>query len=264
MTPVRRLEAALAAPVAAGRPGLVAYLTAGWPDRSSFPDLLRAVSQVADAVELGVPFSDPMADGPTIQRTSAEALKNGVTLDWTLDLLADMSPAPACPILLMSYLNPLLCWGLDGLAKRAVAAGVSGMIIPDLPIEECAPVQDALAEAGLGMVQMVTPVTPPARRARLCQAARGFVYAVTVTGITGGEAALPEALTTALSQMRVEATAPVYAGFGIRRAAQVARLAPHVDGVIVGTALLDCIAAGEDPAAFLTSLRTTPNPEVSP
>jgi len=260
MSPVTRLEDALRAPAEAGRPALVAYLTAGWPDREGFADLLRAVAEVADAVEIGVPFSDPMADGPTIQRTSREALEQGVTLDWIFDLLTEMDPRPAAPLLLMSYLNPLLCRGLDALAQRAQMAGVSAMIVPDLPLEECTPLQDALEPAGLGLVQMVTPVTPTDRRARLCDAARGFVYAVTVTGITGGEAALPPDLGAALAAMRLEAKAPVMAGFGIRQAAQVAQLAPHVDGVIVGTALLDCIAAGDDPAAFLRSLRSGPNP----
>jgi len=251
--PIERLEAALRD--TGDRVALVAYLTAGWPSRETFPDLLRAVAAEVDAVELGIPFSDPMADGPTIQRTSREALEAGVTLDWILDMVAGLQPRPAAPLLLMSYLNPLLSMGLGTLGERAAAAGVSALIIPDLPLEESGPVQSALEGPGLGLVQLVTPVTPPDRRDRIAQAARGFVYAVTATGITGGTAQLPDDLQTALAATRSAAKVPVLAGFGIRQADQVARLAPFTDGVIVGTALLDCIAAGEDPVAFLRALR---------
>ena len=256
MKPVERLEAALRRP--GDEPALVAYLTAGWPSPAAFPDLLRAVAAEVDAVELGIPFTDPMADGPTIQRTSREALSQGVTLDWVLQMVADLSPRPSTPLLLMSYLNPLLSMGLPQLCDRAAAAGVSGLIIPDLPLEESGPVQSAATDAGLGLVQLVTPVTPPARRDRLAQSARGFVYAVTATGITGGTAALPDDLQHALAATRASAQVPVMAGFGIRDAGQVARIAPHADGVIVGTALLDCIAADDDPVAFLRSLRERP------
>ena len=253
MTPIDFLEQTLRQ--TGERPALVAYLTAGWPSPAAFPDLLRTVANEVDAVELGVPFSDPMADGPTIQRTSHEALQAGVTLDWILDMVANLNPRPSTPLLLMSYLNPLLSLGLDTVAQRAGEAGISGLIVPDLPLEESAPVQVAVEAAGLGLIQLVTPVTPPDRRVRLCEAARGFVYAVTATGITGGTAALPADLQDALEATRAAASVPVLAGFGIRHPAQVARISPHADGVIVGTALLDCIAAGEDPAAFLRRLR---------
>ncbi len=256
MKPIERLEGVLRD--TGERPALVAYLTAGWPSREAFPDLLRAVAAEVDAVELGVPFSDPMADGPTIQRTSREALEAGVSLDWILDMVMALRPRLDTPLLLMSYLNPLLSPGLEALAVRAASAGVSGLVIPDLPLEESAPVQAALSEAGMGLVQLVTPVTPPERRDRICAEARGFVYAVTATGITGGTAALPDGLQATLSATRAAARVPVLAGFGIRHADQVARLARHADGVIVGTALLDCIAAGKDPAQFLRALRPEP------
>jgi tryptophan synthase alpha chain len=253
MRPIEQLESTLRA--SGDRPALVAYLTAGWPSMATFPDLLRAVAEQVDAVELGIPFSDPMADGPTIQRTSKQALEAGVTLEWILQMVAALDPRPAAPILFMSYLNPLISFGLQPLARRAAAAGVCGFIIPDLPLEECEPVRTALEDVGLGLVQLVTPVTPPERRDRIAAAASGFVYAVTATGITGGEAELPDDLQAALCATRAAAKVPVLAGFGIRSADQVARLAPHADGVIVGTALLDCIAAGNDPVAFLRALR---------
>ncbi len=253
MRPIDRLEIALAS--TGERPALVAYLTAGWPSMEAFPDLLRQVAAEVDAVELGVPFSDPMADGPTIQRTSREALEAGVSLDWILQMVSSLDPGLDTPLLLMSYLNPLLSPGLSELAGRAAGAGITALIIPDLPLEESGPVQDAVMSAGMGLVQLVTPVTPPDRRERICAAARGFVYAVTATGITGGTASLPTDLQSMLQATRAASSGSVLAGFGIRHSEQVERLAPHTDGVIVGTALLDCIAAGEDPGAFLRALR---------
>ena len=252
MSPVEQLEHALRHPK--GSTALVAYLTGGWPDREHFADLLRSVADVADAVEIGVPFSDPMADGPTIQLTSQEALANGVSLKWILDTVRTMEPRPSAPILLMGYLNPFLAFGLDRLGEAAVDSGISGFIVPDLPLDESDEVRTILDSHGLGLVQLVTPVTTPARRDALCQAARGFVYAVTVTGITGGDVGVPDGLAASLSAIRERASAPVMAGFGIRRADQVTELSAHADGVIVGSALLDCIRAGEDPASFLRSL----------
>ncbi len=233
---------------------LVAYLTGGWPDREGFADLLRSVCSIADAVEIGVPFSDPMADGPTIQKTSQEALKQGVTLSWILDTLLEMNPKPSAPILLMGYLNPFLAFGLERLAEVASAAGVSAFIVPDLPFEESESFRVLMASHGMGVVQLVTPVTPPERRQRLASASRGFVYAVTVTGITGGDVGGSDGLTSTLKDLRLSSPVPVMAGFGIRRPDHVSSLAPHVDGVIVGSALLDCIRNGEDPVAYLSTL----------
>lgn len=252
MNPVERLEHALRHPKS--KTALVAYLTGGWPDRNQFCDLLRSVASVADAVEIGVPFSDPMADGPTIQKTSQEALKQGVTLAWILETLTTMEPKPEAPILLMGYLNPFLAFELPRLAEAAEAAGVSGFIVPDLPFEEAETFRSLMAQRGMGLVQLVTPVTPPDRRRRLTEASRGFVYAVTVTGITGGDVAAGEQVADTLMDLRDSSTVPVMAGFGIRRPDQVSVLAPIVDGVIVGSALLDCIREGRDPVPFLSTL----------
>ena len=252
MNAVTVLEQALRTPKR--KSALVAYLTGGWPTREGFTSLLREVAEVADAVEIGVPFSDPMADGPTIQKTSQEALEQGVTLEWILDTIAHMSPPPAAPLLLMGYINPFLAFGLERLAEVAKAAGVSGFIVPDLPLDEAHEFRTVLESRGLGLVQLVTPVTTVERRGALCEAASGFVYAVTVTGITGGDVGVPEGLADALRNIRSEARAPVMAGFGIRRPEQVEALSAHADGVIVGTALLDCIREGNNPAAYLRSL----------
>ncbi len=261
MNAIESLESSLRTPK--GNTALVAYLTGGWPSRDGFVDLLRDVASVADVVEIGVPFSDPMADGPTIQRTSQEALSQGVTLEWILSTLATMSPRPAAPLLLMGYLNPFLAYGIDRLAQAAQRSGVAGFIVPDLPLDESDDFRNKIEAHGLGLVQLVTPVTTPERRDALCDAARGFVYAVTVTGITGGDVGIPDGLATALGQIRARAHAPVMAGFGIRRPEQVTALSAHADGVIVGSALLDCIRAGEDPAAYLRTLSSAGEEERS-
>lgn len=249
-SPVDCLEARLHA---AEGGAIVAYLTAGLPSLDGFADTLLRVAEVADAVEVGVPFSDPMADGPTIQAASRRALDHGVTLSWILDVLSSIEPS--APILLMSYLNPLLAYGLDGLAADARAAGVAAFIVPDLPLEEAGPLQKALDAQGLGLVQMITPVTPPTRRRKLREASRGFTYAVTVNGVTGGEAGLSGALRAHLEEAKSEGTAPLLAGFGIRRREQVQILSGVTDGVIIGSALLECLDGGGDPAEWLRRMR---------
>jgi tryptophan synthase alpha chain len=255
-----RIGAAIQAAVAKGRPALVGYLTAGFPTRRQFQENLAAVAGGCDVVEIGVPFSDPMADGTTIQRASFAALADGVTLPWILDELKSIEPPNTAPILLMSYLNPLLAFGLEQLPRAAARAGVTGFIVPDLPFEESAELRRALEAEGLALVQMVTPVTPFERLRLLCREAKGFVYAVTMTGTTGKSADgkfadVPLEVLDYMDRVKQLATVPVCAGFGIRSARQVARLAPHVDGVVVGSALVETLERGEDVAAFLKSLR---------
>ena len=237
------------------RPALVAYITAGFPEPSEFSSVLKSVAGAADAVEIGVPFSDPMADGVTIQRSSERAIEKGVSLTWILDELARRDFELTAPVLLMSYLNPLLAFGYEALARRAAEVGVAGFIVPDLPYEERAPLAAALDPHGLALVQMVTPATPPERLQRLCAASQGFVYAVTRTGVTG-DAALPPGTAQYLAAVKAASPLPVCAGFGVRRADQVALLGAHADGVIVGSALVEVLERGADPAVFLRSLRT--------
>ena len=194
-----------------------------------------------------------MADGVTIQRSSRAAIQAGVTLQWILDQLSTAGKMPA-PVVLMSYLNPMLALGLDRLPALAARAGVSGFIIPDLSLEESGETRIALEEKGLGLVQLVTPVTPDARLEALCKASRGFVYAVTVAGITGGEQGLPDSVTAYLDRVRQFTDLPVCAGFGVRGPAQVEQLSGHADGVIVGSALVEELEAGGDPVVFLRYL----------
>jgi len=239
----------------AGRPALVAFLTAGFPRKEDFVAQLSAIAAAADVVEIGVPFSDPMADGMTIQRSSRVALAQGVSLAWILETLRAMVERPAAPLLLMSYLNPLLAYGLDRLPAAARAAGVAGFIVPDLPFEESHELREALEGEGLALVQMVTPVTPPERLETLCAAARGFVYAVTMTGTTGKQVAVPDEVLAYMGRVREVSPVPVCAGFGIRSREQVERMTGHVDGVVVGSALVEVLEQGADPAAFLRGLR---------
>lgn len=240
---------------AGGRPALVAYITAGFPQRETFLQQLAAVADAADVVEIGVPFTDPMADGTTIQRSSRAALAQGVSLRWILSELSGPRAKTRAPLLLMSYLNPLLAYGLERLPEDAARAGVAGFIVPDLPFEECAEVRDALAARGLALVQFVTPVTPTERIQMLSAASSGFVYAVTMTGTTGKNVAVPPEVLDYFARVKRISPLPVCAGFGIRSREQVERLAPHVDGVVVGSALVEVLEQGADPAEFLRGLR---------
>jgi tryptophan synthase alpha chain len=256
VAPRDRISAAIQAAVAQGRPALVGFLTAGFPTRGQFQDSLSSVAAACDVVEIGVPFSDPMADGTTIQRASVAALKGGVTLPWILEELGAVNPRHSAPILLMSYLNPLLKFGLAELPRAAAAAGIAGFIVPDLPFEESGDLKRALDAHGLALVPMVTPVTPPERLAMLCRDAQGFVYAVTMTGTTGTtKGQVPDEVLEYMDRVKRCSSIPVCAGFGIRSRSQVARFAGHVDGVVVGSALVEVLERGEDAGAFLRSLR---------
>ena len=254
MLPSAKIGAAIKAANDAGRPAIVAFITAGFPDRAGFIATLNRVGTAADVIEIGVPFTDPMADGMTIQRASQQALKGGVTLSWILAELAGAAEKPAAPVLLMSYLNPLLRYGFKALAAAAKRAGVSGFIVPDLPNEESEDFGSELRAEGIALVQMVTPVTPHDRLESLCRNAQGFVYAVTMTGTTGKQTDVPDEVLAYLGRVRAASGAPVCAGFGIRSREHVARLAPYVDGVVVGSALVEVLERGEDPAQFLRGL----------
>ncbi|HEY5655707.1 MAG TPA: tryptophan synthase subunit alpha [Woeseiaceae bacterium] len=251
MQPHERISDAIRRASEAGRTALVPFITAGYPQADTFIDNLRAIAAVGDVVEIGVPFSDPMADGMTIQRSSHVAIQNGVSLGWILDELAGSEIET--PLLLMSYLNPLLAFGYDKLAKRAREVGVCGFIVPDLPYEESAEFRAAIEKQGLGLVQLVTPATPDERLAKLAGASRGFVYAVTITGITGG--GLPANLAEYLDKVSSVSPLPVCAGFGIRQRDDVVNVGRHAAGAIVGSALVEVLETGKDPAAFLRELR---------
>ena len=255
VAPRDTISAAIREAGARGRPAVVAFMTAGFPDRAGFARNLEAIAAEADVVEIGVPFSDPMADGATIQRASFAALRGGFTLPWLLETLEGLEARPGAPLLLMSYLNPMLAYGLDRLPEAVARAGVAGLIVPDLPYEESAEMRAALDRVGVALVQMVTPVTPPARLAMLCAASQGFVYAVTMTGTTGKSVAVPDEVLDYMDRVKAVSPVPVCAGLGIRSRDQVTRMQGHVDGVVVGSALVEVLERGEDPARFLQTLR---------
>ncbi len=201
---------------------IIPFITAGYPEKNEFSNLVLSLSEAADVIEIGVPFSDPMADGPVI---------------------------------LMSYLNPLFVFGYEALVEQSLEAGVDGFIVPDLPIEEGSDFRQALNQANLGLIQLVTPASPEERIAKVAAMSSGFLYAVTIKGVTGGADGLPDTVTGYLEQVQELATIPVCAGFGVRTAEDVALLEPYVDGIIVGSALLEAIESGQPPAEFLTGLR---------
>ena len=182
-TPAQKLSESIRA-VRRERVAMVAFMTAGFPSKERFRADLEALAAQADVVEIGVPFTDPMADGVTIQRSSLAALAQGVSLAWIIETLKAMPRLPA-QLVFMGYLNPMLAYGLDRLAADAAAAGIAGFIVPDLPVEESADFEKALLPHGLALIRMVTPVTLPQRLEQLCRTAQGFVYAVSMTGTTG-------------------------------------------------------------------------------
>ena len=252
MLPHEKVTAAIVSAGQDGRTALVPFLTAGYPDPRTFVSTLRSIAAVADVVEIGVPFSDPMADGMTIQRSSFAAIKSGVTLEW---IFSELETAKvAAPLVMMSYFNPLLAFGFEALADRAAATGVCAFIVPDLPFEESAELREVLEGKGLGLIQLVRPATPLPRVRALADASKGFVYAVTITGITGGAKGLPEDLAKYLDSVTEASALPVCAGFGIRTAEDVRDVGEHAAGAIVGSALVEMLERGEDAATYLQAL----------
>ena len=238
---------------AAGGQAICGYVTAGYPDLDSFPEIVSKVAESADVVEIGVPFTDPMADGQTIQQASHQALVGGVNLDYIFNTL-DAVDLDA-PHLLMGYYNPFLAFGLQNLVERMEQVGTAGLIVPDLPIEESDELAGLLESRGRGLVQLVAPTTPDERLTRLAAASRGFVYAVTTKGTTGSTTLFDDSVLSYLDRVKATSPIPVLAGFGVRERSQVTALAGHVDGVVVGSALIDAIDRGEDPAEFIDGLR---------
>ena len=252
MTGSKYIEERIKAPKASG-PALIPFITAGYPNAEDFKQTLFEISKKADVIEIGVPFSDPMADGVTIQRSSHMAIENGVTLKWIFNQLKEINLD--IPIVLMSYLNPLYVFGMEELTKASLESGVDGFIVPDLPIEESKELNDRLSEAGLALIQLVTPATPKDRIEMITNQSSGFIYAVTVKGVTGGEDALSADVTDYLKQVQEIAKIPVCAGFGIREKSDVEMLANHVDGIIVGSAIVETIEQGNSPTEFLDQLK---------
>lgn len=255
MTGADRIEARLRAARSDGRAALLPYLVAGFPRRSGFGELLVEVAARADVVELGLPFSDPTADGPVIAAAAQRALAEGVYLGWLIAEVARLRADVPAELVLMSYVNPLLAYGLQRACAELARAGFAGVIVPDVPLEESGELSAACEAHGLALVQLVTPLTPPERALALARASRGFLYAVTRAGTTGASAS-PEAVASYLRGLRARTTLPVCAGFGLRTPEQLAALAGTCDGFVVGTALVECLARGGDPLLLLDALRS--------
>jgi tryptophan synthase alpha chain len=243
---------------AAGRRALIPYLTAGYPAPQHTLDLLRRLEAAgADIIELGIPFSDPLADGPTIQRASQQAMERGATLAWSLDVLASFRAASEASVVLFSYLNPILAYGVEDFIRDAAAAGADGVLITDLPEGADAALEDRFIASPLSLIRLVAPTTAPERARAIASRAQGFIYYISRTGVTGARDALPPGLEEEVNALRTAAAVPVAVGFGISTAGQAAAVARVADGVVVGSALIDTLeregaAAAE---AFLRGLR---------
>ncbi len=232
----------------AGQPTLVPFATAGFPTADACLNLLQGcIDRGCPVVEIGVPFSDPVADGPVIQQASSAALAGGMTLRRALDLVGELQ-GEAAPVL-MTYLNPILRLGLDGFAAAAARAGCQGVIVPDLSREEAGPLRRALAATGLALVDLVAPTTPDARLARIAGPARGFLYLVAVAGVTGTRAADPGQLAAFAARVARHTDLPRYVGFGIDGPARALEAVRCADGAIVGSALMRHLLEAPDPHA---------------
>ena len=231
-----------------GRGALVTYLQAYDPDPATSLAILRGLPGAgADVIEIGVPFTDPMADGPAIQRAAQRALKAGATLAGVLAMVRDFRAQDAAtPIVLMGYFNPILSYGVDRFCTDAADSGVDGLIIVDLPPEEADEIEPQAKTAGLDLIRLVAPTTDEQRLPRVLAATSGFIYYVSITGITGTRSATTEQLAAAIPRIRRHTELPLAIGFGIRTPQQAAEAARIADGAVVGTALVDTLAASLD------------------
>jgi len=228
-----------------GAHAFIPFLTAGFPDVSTFAALLPRAA-AADVLEIGLPFSDPVADGPTIAQASEVALAHGMHPDLLFELLGSAGDLP--PVVLMTYVNPVLAYGAERFFERARRAGIAGVILTDLPPEEAAALHDRATQAGIATVQLVAPTTPEERVARIAASTTGFLYCVAVTGTTGARARLDDRARDTVARVRRVTTLPVVVGFGISTPDQVRATCEFADGAVVGSALVDFVRThAQDP-----------------
>jgi len=240
---VSRLDGTFARLRAARRPGLVTYTTAGDPDLPRSGEILKALDRAgADVLEVGVPFSDPLADGPVIQRATERALAAGGSLRSVLALIARVRPAITAPIVVFSYANPLLRLGLDAFARQASDAGVDGVLVLDLPIEEAGPCRETLAASHIDMIFLLSPTTTDERIQKAAELGRGFLYGISRLGVTGARDRVASGAEGLVRRIRAHSTLPVALGFGISHPSQVAEVGAYADAAVVGSALVSIIA----------------------
>jgi tryptophan synthase alpha chain len=251
---VSRIDAAFAELRARHERALIPYFVAGDPSLEATARLIEeADARGADVIEVGLPFSDPLADGPTIQRAAVRALERGTSLYRLLPVLADVSGRIRAPLVLMTYLNPLHRYGLDKVAQDLASAGVAGLIVPDCPIDESGPLGKAAGSAGLDLIALAAPTSGPERLRRIARQSRGFVYLVPLTGLTGERTELPPELVRMVRDLRAVTTKPIGVGFGISTPAQVAAVVHRADGAIVGSAIVRLVESlAGDPALIPT------------
>jgi tryptophan synthase alpha chain len=243
LTIASRLDRTFAALRAAGRRGLVTYTTAGDPDLPRSAEVLVALDRGgADVLEVGVPFSDPLADGPVIQRASERALAAGAGLRSVLDMIEGVRPRLSAPVVVFSYANPIVRMGMEAFARRAAAAGVDGVLTLDLPIEEAGEFRATLADAGLDTIFLLSPTTTGARIARAAELGRGFLYGISRLGVTGARAEVAAGAEAMVGRIRAHTALPVALGFGISRPEHVAEVTRYADAAVVGSALVSLIA----------------------
>lgn len=255
LPPVTRIDETFARTRAEGRPALVTYLTCGFPGmESTVPAVEGLLDGGADIIELGVPFSDPLADGPVIQRSSFLALEHGITLQACLDMARSLRERGAtAPLVLMGYVNPILKRGVAAFARDAVAAGVDGVIIPDLPPDEAGQIAPVLRAAGLDTIFLLAPTSTPDRIEVVAKASSGFVYCVSVTGVTGERTAFDRDLAAFIARTREATDLPLAIGFGVSGPDQFAEVGALADGVVIGSAAigrLESLPPGEERAGM--------------
>jgi len=244
----RAIARAFTAARAGRRAALIPFVTAGWPTRAGCRDALRLAERIgADVVEVGIPFSDPLADGLTIQRASQSVLERGMTVGGVFELVREA--ALGVPVVLMTYLNPVLAYGVDRFLVDAERAGVAGLLCTDLPAGAAPDIEEAVAASALDLIRLVAPTTPDDRMRAALAGASGFVYLISRLGVTGARADAPPDLELHLRRVRAVTTLPVVVGFGIGTPGQAAAAARSADGVVVGSALVEALGAGGLPAA---------------
>lgn len=239
------------------RRALILYLTVGFPRRESALDLVPPlIAAGADMIELGIPFSDPLAEGVTIQGATQQALRNGVTVRYCIDTVRSLREhGVEAPLLLMGYLNPLLRYGVDQFCADAAAAGLDGLILPDLPPEEAGEIDAACRAHGLDLIMFVAPTSTEDRIAHVAKHASGFIYCVSTKGVTGARTTLPPELPDFLQRVRAQTHTPVAVGFGISQPHHARDVATIADGVIIGSKLIDIAGQGGDVDGFVRGIR---------
>ncbi|MCP5097714.1 MAG: tryptophan synthase subunit alpha [Chloroflexi bacterium] len=239
---------------------LMPYFTLGYPDRETSLAIVEAIAPHSDLIELGVPFSDPLADGPTIQRSTQIALENGTTTAGCLEMVRELRQRGVdTPFMLMGYYNPILAYGIENYVRDAAAAGADGFIVPDLPPEEADELDQLATEAGLALIHFLAPTSNQTRIEQVTARASGFIYLVSLTGVTGARKGLSDSLGSFVARVQAKATVPLAVGFGISNPDLACEVGEMADGVIVGSAVINAATEADDKpaaaAAFVASLQ---------